>query len=75
MKWKQILAIVLISAATTGVTMWGVNHFGHDTYVYQKEGDTGKIPANYAGFNGVAGQNVRLIFQQQQMQLYQQQYI
>jgi serine protease Do len=56
MKWKQILAIVLISASTTGVTMWGVNHFGHnDTYVYQKEGDTGKIPANYAGFNGVAG--------------------
>jgi Do/DeqQ family serine protease len=57
MKWNQILAIVLISAATTGVTMWGVNHLSHDTYVYQKEGDTGKIPANYAGFNGVAGQN------------------
>ena len=58
MKWKQILAIVLISASTTGVTMWGYNHFSHDnTYVYQKEGDTGKIPANYAGFNGVAGQN------------------
>jgi S1-C subfamily serine protease len=57
MKWKQILAIVLISAATTGVTMWGVNHFSHDTYVYGKEGDTGKIPANYAGFNGVAGQS------------------
>ena len=39
--------------------MWGYNHFGHDdnTYVYQKEGDTGKIPANYAGFNGIAGQN------------------
>jgi Do/DeqQ family serine protease len=56
MKWKQILAIVLISASTTGVTMWGVNHFGHnDTYVYQKEGDTGKIPANYAGFNGGTG--------------------
>lgn len=57
MKWKQILAIVLISAATTGVTMWGVNHFSHDTYVYGKEGDTGKIPANYAGFNAGAGQN------------------
>jgi serine protease Do len=59
MKWKQILAIVLISASTTGVTMWGVNHFSHDdsTYVYQKEGDTGKIPANYAGFNGIAGSN------------------
>jgi serine protease Do len=56
MKWKQILAIVLISASTTGVTMWGVNHFSHDsTYVYQKEGDTGKIPANYAGFNGING--------------------
>jgi len=56
MKWKQILAIVLISASTTGVTMWGVNHFSHDgTYVYQKDGDTGKIPANYAGFNGING--------------------
>jgi serine protease Do len=55
MKWKQILAIVLISASTTGVTMWGVNHFSHDTYVYHKEGDTGKIPANYAGFNGISG--------------------
>jgi Do/DeqQ family serine protease len=56
MKWKQILAIVLISASTTGVTMWGVNRFSHDgTYVYQKDGDTGKIPANYAGFNGGSG--------------------
>ena len=56
MKWKQILAIVLISASTTGVTMWGVKYFSHDgTYVYQKDGDTGKIPANYAGFNGVNG--------------------
>lgn len=56
MKWKQILAIVLISASTTGATMWGVNHFSHDgTYVYQKDGDTGKIPANYAGFNGING--------------------
>ncbi|OQP59160.1 serine protease [Niastella vici] len=58
MKWKQILAIVLISASTTGVTMWGYNHFSHDnTYVYQKDGsDSGKIPANYAGFNGTTGQ-------------------
>jgi Do/DeqQ family serine protease len=38
--------------------MWGYNHFSHDdTYVYHKEGDTGKIPANYAGFNGVVGAN------------------
>jgi Do/DeqQ family serine protease len=57
MKWKQILAIILISASTTGITMWGYNHLGHDTYVYQKEGDTGKVPANYAGFNGVTGNN------------------
>lgn len=55
MKWKQILAIVLISAATSGLTMWGYNHLGHETYVYAKEGDSGKIPANYAGFNGVQG--------------------
>ncbi|WP_205510849.1 Do family serine endopeptidase [Longitalea arenae] len=58
MKWKQILAIVLISAATTGVTMWGYNQFRNDPYVYQKDGnDSGKVPANYAGFNGVVGQN------------------
>ena len=57
MKWKQILAIVLISASTTGLTLWGYNHLGHDTYVYQKDGDSGKVPANYAGFNGAAGQN------------------
>lgn len=58
MKWKQILAIILISASTTGVTMWGFNHFRNDPYVYQKDGnDSGKVPANYAGFNGVVGQN------------------
>jgi len=57
MKWKQILAIILISASTSGLTMWGYNHLGHETYVYAKEGDSGKIPANYAGFNGVAGQS------------------
>lgn len=58
MKWKQILAIILISASTTGATMWGYNHFRNDPYVYQKDGnDSGKVPANYAGFNGVAGVN------------------
>ncbi|WP_207510221.1 trypsin-like peptidase domain-containing protein [Longitalea luteola] len=58
MKWKQILAIVLISASTTGVTLWGYNQFRNDPYVYQKDGnDSGKVPANYAGFNGVVGQN------------------
>jgi Trypsin-like serine proteases, typically periplasmic, contain C-terminal PDZ domain len=59
MKWKQILAVILLSASTTAVTMWGYNHLKGDTYVYeqgQRGGDSGKIPANYAGFNGLAGQ-------------------
>jgi serine protease Do len=56
MKLKQIAAIVLLSATTTFATMWGYNRFvKHDTYVYQNDGnDTGKIPANYADFKGLA---------------------
>src|SRR5688572_5772001 len=58
MKWKQILAVILLSAGTTVATMWGYNHLKSDTYVYQGQrgGDSGKAPANYAGFNGLAGQ-------------------
>jgi serine protease Do len=58
MKWKQILAVILLSASTTVGTMWGYNHLKSDTYVYQGQrgGDSGKAPANYAGFNGLAGQ-------------------
>jgi Do/DeqQ family serine protease len=55
MKFKQIAAIVLLSAATTFATMWGYQRFAkQDTYVYQNDNnDSGKIPANYADFKGV----------------------
>jgi serine protease Do len=58
MKFKQIAAIVLLSATTTFATMWGYNRLAkHDTYVYQTDSngnDSGKIPANYADFKGMA---------------------
>jgi serine protease Do len=55
MKLKQIVAVVLLSAGTTVATLWGYNRIaGNDSYVYQHRGnDTGKAPANYAGFNGL----------------------
>lgn len=57
MKFKQIVAVVLLSAATTIGTLWAYNHFSKGgTYVYQNNqnnNDTGKVPANYAGFNGL----------------------
>lgn len=57
MKLKQIVAVVFLSAATSVATLWAWNHFAKGgTYVYQTSSDnndTGKIPANYAGFNGL----------------------
>lgn len=57
MKLKQIVAVVFLSAATTVATLWAWNHFNKGgTYVYQNNSDnndTGKVPANYAGFNGL----------------------
>jgi serine protease Do len=57
MKMKQILSIVLISAATTVGSMWAYNKFAHkdETYFYQgaSSSDTNKLPANYAQFNGL----------------------
>jgi serine protease Do len=59
MKFRQIIAVVLLSATTTVATMWGVNRYtSQDTYVYQpgsKNNDSGKVPANYAGFTGANG--------------------
>lgn len=59
MKFKQIVTVVLISAVTTVATLWAYNKFSRSgTYVYQSSrdnNDTGKIPANYAGFNGLNG--------------------
>jgi Do/DeqQ family serine protease len=65
MKMKQILTIVLISAATSAATMWGYNKFiREDAYVYPANGngEQVKTPANYAGFNGITGAENALDF-------------
>jgi serine protease Do len=64
MKLKQIVAVVLLSAGTTVATLWGYNRIaGNDSYTYQHRGnDTGKIPANYAGFNGLTENNAAVDF-------------
>jgi serine protease Do len=57
MKFKQIVTIVLLSAVTSVATMWGYTRYTKsDTYVYQQRKDDsgGKLPANYARFDGVA---------------------
>lgn len=55
MKIKQVLAVVLISAATSVASIWGYQRFvSNETYVYHNNtNDSGKRPGNYAGFNGV----------------------
>ncbi|MFZ9660908.1 MAG: serine protease, partial [Chitinophagaceae bacterium] len=51
MKLKQILSIVLLSAATTFATLFAYNHFNKPALQIQAE--NGKTPANYAGlFDG-----------------------
>ncbi len=51
MKIKQVLGVVLLSAATAVGSVWGYNRFV-DTrpYVYNNQLDSGKIPSNYAKF-------------------------
>ena len=55
MKLKQIVAIVLLSAATTIATMWGYNKFAGNNNTYNYQGNSGGVPANYVGFDGVVG--------------------
>lgn len=56
MKAKQILTVMLLSASTAVVSMWGYQKITtSDTYVYPQHDVTsqGKTPANYAGFDGL----------------------
>jgi serine protease Do len=65
MKLKQIVAVVLLSAGTTVATLWGYNRMvgNSDSYVYRHNGnDSGKTPANYAGFNGLNQPGVAVDF-------------
>ncbi|MFM2145412.1 MAG: hypothetical protein RL732_248 [Bacteroidota bacterium] len=54
---KQVLTVVIVSAATTLGVLWGYNRFAGDTYVYPttNNNDSGHIPSNYAGFRGLNG--------------------
>ena len=65
MKFKNTLAVIALSATTTLATLWGFNHFNKDSvYIYPqpKAVDSGKVPANYAGFDGIAGLNASIDF-------------
>ena len=63
MKFKNILALVLISAGTTMATLWGYKHLGNDTYIYPtRSNDSGKLPVNYTGYTGQAGVNAAVDF-------------
>src|SRR5688500_9347912 len=65
MKFKQVLGIVALSAATTLATIWGYNEIKNDnTYVYNQQAgnDSGKLPVNYAGFNGLNQVNAGVDF-------------
>jgi serine protease Do len=58
MKFKQLAAVVLISASTAVGSVWTYNHFTEKDTYYYGAGDNGKLPVNYAGFfDGVAGKN------------------
>lgn len=49
MKLKNILLVVLISAATAILSVWGYGKYMQSTN-YTTSQDTGKLPVNYAGF-------------------------
>lgn len=63
MKFKQVIGIVFISAATTVASVWGYNKF-IDTrpYIYNNsQSEIGKVPSNYAGFfDTMNGSSVQL---------------
>src|SRR6478609_8339940 len=49
MRTRQVVAVILISAATSVSSMWAYNKFQRkEVYNYQTE--TGKVPSNYAGY-------------------------
>lgn len=56
MKAKQILTVMLLSASTAVLSVWGYEKLTtSDTYVYSHQ-EQAKMPANYAGyFDGVNG--------------------
>lgn len=64
MKFRNTLAVIVLSAGTALGTIWGYNKITHNsTYLYpQAATDTGKLPANYTKFDGVTGTNALVDF-------------
>ncbi len=64
MKLRQILGMVVLSVATSLLTVWGYSKFTKDsTYFYNTNNtDSGKVPINYAGFNGISNVPASLDF-------------
>lgn len=66
MKISNSIAVIFLSAATTLGTIWGYNKItgSDETYLYPqtKNADTGKVPANYTGFNNTTGANALVDF-------------
>ena len=48
MKLKSIILVVVISAATAILSVWGYSNFFQKSYTGTQE--PGKLPVNYAGF-------------------------
>src|SRR5688572_7411074 len=55
MKAKQILTVMLLSASTAVLSVWGYEKItSSDTYVYSHN-EQAKAPSNYAGYDGANG--------------------
>lgn len=56
MKWKQLLLIVAISASSAVGSVWVYGKLTNKNVIGIIQGENGKLPVNYAGFNdNVAG--------------------
>jgi len=49
MRTRQVVAVILISAATSVSSMWAYNKF-QKKEVYNYQSETGKVPSNYTGY-------------------------
>jgi Do/DeqQ family serine protease len=63
MKITNTLAVIALSAATSLGTIWGYHKIinSDETYFYPQT-DSGKAPANYAGFSGINAENALVDF-------------
>lgn len=53
MKWKQVLGVMLISASTAVLSVWGYGKLQERNYI--GVANSGKLPDNYSSFTGSGG--------------------